>query len=276
MYFWRLGSAVSALASFIASADASRPALTVPGLVQIRDILAQLEAPIVSTLTERANLASDPSLYSNGGEKLLRFLQESELVSAARGRFAYGKLEYPFTLPRVAPDVTSPATPFPPGRFHEDSFSGNKNITEFYIDTLVPFFGSATSFYYHLDNSTLDDDAALRLDATLLSLLSHRAHIGKIVAETKYASDVAAFTALIDAQDATGIRVLVTNTTQEAGVLSQASAAATAFSDAWIKSGALVPATFASSLQNATARVFRELIDITTEIEIQYLLQRFH
>ena len=86
------------------------------------------------------------------------------------------------------------------------------------------------------------------------------------------------FTALIQAGDSAGIRTLVTNTTQEAGVLSQAATAASAFSDAWVNSGALVPGTFASNLQNATAKLFRELIDITTEIEIQYvsaMLSRF-
>ena len=97
------------------------------------------------------------------------------------------------------------------------------------------------------------------------------AHIGKIVAETKFASNVTGFTELIKAKDAAGIRVLVTNTTQEAGVLSQASAAASAFSSAWISSGALVPNTFSTTLQAATEVLFRELIDITTEIEIQYV-----
>lgn len=83
------------------------------------------------------------------------------------------------------------------------------------------------------------------------------------------------FTPLIEAQDSEGIRALVTNTTQEAGVLSQASTAASAFSDAWIHAGALVPSTFASNLQNATAMLFRELIDITTEIEVQYVSLTF-
>jgi chorismate mutase len=102
-----------------------------------------------------------------------------------------------------------------------------------------------------------------------------RAHIGKIVAESKYASNVTGFTALIKANDTVGIRSLVTNTTQETGVLNQATASAAAFSDAWLKSGALVTDTFASNLQNATATLFRELIDITTEIEIEYVSRNF-
>ncbi|EKM58646.1 uncharacterized protein PHACADRAFT_27093 [Phanerochaete carnosa HHB-10118-sp] len=265
-----------AICAVLAGATGTRPVLTVPGLVQIRDILAQLEAPIVSTLTERINLATNHSLYANGGQELLSFLKQREVVSAASGRYDYGKLEYPFTQPLIAPDISTPSNPFPPGRFHQDSFSGNGNITAFYIDTLVPFFSSPTSYYYHLDNSTIDDDAVLNLDATLLALLSHRAHIGKIVAETKYESNVTGFTTLIEAQDSAGTRVLVTNTTQEAGVSSQAFTAAAAFSDAWLDAGALVSNDFASNLQNATAKLFRELIDITTEIEIQYLLQRLN
>ena len=87
------------------------------------------------------------------------------------------------------------------------------------------------------------------------------------MAETKYAANVTGFTALIKAKDSAGIRVLVTNTTQEAGVLTQASAAAAAFAKAWTSSGALAPST----LQAATAVLFRELIDITTQIEIEYV-----
>ena len=91
------------------------------------------------------------------------------------------------------------------------------------------------------------------------------------MAETKFASNVTGFTALIKAKDANGIRLLVTNTTQEAGVLAQASTAAMAFATAWTTSGALVPSTFSSNLQAATAVLFRELIDITTQIEIEYV-----
>ena len=87
------------------------------------------------------------------------------------------------------------------------------------------------------------------------------------MAETKYAANVTGFTSLIKAKDSAGIRVLVTNTTQEAGVLTQASAAAAAFATAWTSSGALAPST----LQAATAVLFRELIDITTQIEIEYV-----
>lgn len=54
-------------------------------------------------------------------------------------------------------------------------------------------------------------------------------------------------------------------------MLAQASAAAEAFSGAWAASGALVSSTFAARLQNATAVLFRELIDITTAIEVQYV-----
>lgn len=99
-----------------------------------------------------------------------------EVESAMLGRFNYGKLEYPFTSSVLgpSPDVTTTNNTFPPGRFHQDSFSGNSNISAFYIQTLVPLFTSQTSFYYHLDNSTISDDAILSADANLLQLLSHR------------------------------------------------------------------------------------------------------
>lgn len=158
-----------------------------------QDILAQLEAPIIrftaiiilrllttcthsltSVLTERLNLATDPSLYAHDGVRLLQYIAHREQIAAATGRFSYGKLEYPFTLPIVFPDKATVANPFSPGRFHQDTFSGNANITAFYINTLAPLLNSSTSFFYHLDNSTTNDDVVLNLDATLFALLSHR------------------------------------------------------------------------------------------------------
>lgn len=94
---------------------------------------------------------------------------------------------------------------------------------------------------------------------------------GKIVAESKYAADVASFTPLIKARNSTQIRVLLTNTTQEAGVLAQAATAATAFSTAWTASGAAESTDFPAQLGNVAAKVFRELIDVTTDIEVQYV-----
>ncbi|EPQ50105.1 chorismate mutase [Gloeophyllum trabeum ATCC 11539] len=258
----------------MASSSVVRPFLEVPGLTEIRNILAQLEAPIVSALTERMNLPTDPSLYSDGGAKLLSFMSVRESIAAASGRYDYGRLEYPFTLPLIAQDITTPSNSFPPGRFHQDTYSGNANITSFYLNTLVPFFNSSTSFFYHLDNSTFNPDATFNLDATLLALLSHRAHIGKVVAETKFASNVSAITQMIQTNDTSAILAAVTNTTQEAGVYAQASAAAMAFSNAWLNSGALELTSFNTTLQSATYALFQELIAITTEIEVQYLLQR--
>jgi chorismate mutase len=260
---------------------ATRPFFAVPTLTEIRDILAQLEAPIVSTLVQRFSLPVDPSLYAIGDASALhKFLVGREEAAQALGRYDYGTLEYAYTLPVVAPDVASAADPFPPGRFHQDTFTGNANLTAFYTGTLVPLLNtSTTGFFFHLSNTSSapdakDTDAALGVDVALLQLLSNRAHIGKVVAESKYAGNASLYTPLIHAQNSSAIRTLLTNTTQETQVLQQADAAAVALATAWTAAGELVPATFETSVRSATAKVFRELIDITTEIEIEYLLQR--
>ncbi|KZT29574.1 chorismate mutase [Neolentinus lepideus HHB14362 ss-1] len=267
---------LSGIQSVVAVSGLTRPFLPVPSLTQIRDILADLEAPIISALTERTNLATPPGLYANGGAELMSYMLVRENAAAASGRYDYGKLEYPFTLPIIPPDIATPSNTFPPGRFHEDTYTGNANITSFYINSLVPFFNSSTSFFYHLDNSTYDIDAVFNLDATLLALLSHRAHIGKIVAETKYAGNVAEITKFIKAGDSTSILVAITNTTQEAAVYAQAYKATSGFSSGWLQAGALVPTTFNSTLEAAAHTLFQELIAITSEIEVQYLLQRLN
>jgi chorismate mutase len=104
--------------------------------------------------------------------------------------------------------------------------------------------------------------------------MAARAAIGKCVAETKYASNVTTFTDLIKKKDASTIRTLLTNKTQEAGVLAQAKTAADALGNAWIASGGIVDPGFVGKVENAAALVFEELIEITTEYEIKYILAR--
>ena len=110
---------------------------------------------------------------------------------------------------------------------------------------------------------------SVTLPAHLPSLF--RSSIGKVVAESKYAANVTGFTSLIKKKDSTNIRVLLTNTTQEDAVMQQASTAASGFSNAWITAGASEPSTFSNSLQTVTSKLFRELIDVTTDIEVQYV-----
>ena len=147
-------------------------------------LVRRLHELFFSVLTERMNLVTDPALYQHEGVRLRAYIAPRELIAARTGRFDYGKLEYPYALPILPPDRATRTNSFPPGRFHQDTFSGNANITAFYLKTLVPLLNSTTSFYYHLDNSTQNDDAALNLDATLLGLLSRRcAHLSRALRE---------------------------------------------------------------------------------------------
>jgi len=265
-------------------ASKDRPDLTVPTLTQVRDILALLEGPIVTTLVERAALPAEPALYANNGQGLLNFIKAREVVAAASGRFDYGTLEYPFTQSLVAPDKTSSSNPFPPGRFHQDTFSPNANLTSFYLNTLIPLIRTAntaagsSSVFFHLTSPTpADADAKYNLDATLLALISHRSSIGKVVGESKFAANVSGFTPLIKLKDATTIQVLLTNVTQEEVVLEGAASASLAVATAWETAQTATTATtaaFVASIQAATAKLFRELIDITTQVEVEYILQR--
>jgi len=274
----------AALVATSALAVSAEPFFAVPSLTEIRDILAQLEAPIVSTLVQRFALPVNPQLYEGQNSALQTYLAVREANAALHGRYSYGTLEYAFSFSTITADKTTAQNPFPPGRFHQDTFVGNSNLTAFYIQTIVPSLNSTTTpYFFHLSNSSQGavpdpnrEDGVLSLDVTLLQLLSNRAHIGKVVAETKYAGDPVTFTKLIMAQDADSIRTLLTNTTQEAAVLAQADTAAIQLSNAWIGAGALVPSTFQDTIRTAAMKTFRNLIDITTEIEIQYLLQRLH
>ncbi|KAG6855481.1 hypothetical protein H0H87_002208, partial [Tephrocybe sp. NHM501043] len=165
-----------------------RPAFAVPQLSQVRDILARLQGPIISTVISRAALPVEPELYSSKGRPLMSFIHNIE--ASYPERFAYGSLEFPFTLPNLAPDVTTSAKSFPGGIFHQDTFSPNRNLTSFYLKSLLPLLAGAnnttggTSVFFHISNKTnvVESAAKLTLDAQLLALLSHRACIGKLVA----------------------------------------------------------------------------------------------
>ena len=104
----------------------------------------------------------------------MQYLKTQEWVAQANGRYSYGKLEYPFTLSPASPDVTSKWKPFHPGTFHEDGFTENQKLFQFYLTQLVPLFNVKTSPFFHLDNSTVNEDATFSLDAALLQLISHR------------------------------------------------------------------------------------------------------
>ena len=127
-----------------------------------------------SALTERLNLATNPALYANGGQGLKNYLLGREATAFSLGRYNYGQLEFPYSFTVLPPDFTIKPNQFPPGTYHQDSFSGNPQLLDFYLNTLIPLFNSTTSFYFHLTNSTHNDDATLNLDTTILALLSHR------------------------------------------------------------------------------------------------------
>lgn len=84
---------------------------------------------------------------------------------------------------------------------------------------------------------------------------------------------------MIVANQTADIRTALTNTTQEGVVLSQADGAALVIAGAWETASAAPSATasaFVSSVQDAVAKLFRQLIDTTTTIEVEYLRQRLH
>jgi chorismate mutase len=295
MHLAALAAAAALAPSFVAAATAAphaprelQPQATqffeAPTLLEIRDILAQFVPAIVSTVVQRMALPVTPALYAGGRASVLHtYLAAHEQLGLAQHRYDYGTLEYPFTTnATVIPDRTTQANAYPPGRFHQDKFTPNVNLTAFYTQAFVPLLNaSANSFFAHLSNPAQglfpgrgDADAALSLDVALLQILSNRASNGKVVAESKFLGNATVFRALIAAQDADTIHTLLVNRTQEGVVLAQADSAAVALTGAWTAAGGIVPASFEASVRNATFTVFRNLIDVTTQTEVEYLLRR--
>jgi chorismate mutase len=205
-----------------------------------------------------------------------------EQTALALGRYQYGTLEAAFTFDTITKDKTTPNNPFPPGRYHNSDFNPATNLTAWYTKTFIPLLNTSTDGYFaHLSNATTnlfpdstDDDAALALDVQLLQTMANRASVSAAVAEAKFASDVAGFTALIQANNVSAIHTALLNLTQEGVVLAAADTAATALATAYITAGAILPADFVTAVRNATHLLYRNLIDLTTLGEITYILQR--
>jgi len=275
--FTTLAAVVTILAGGThAHSERGRQQFPVPTLTDVRDILAQLEWPIISNVVNRYFVPVIPKLYGNNSDApLQRYLKQEEITARLLGRYSYGQLEYPYEINGPAPD--SNGTLFKPGTFHEDGKSSNPALLTFYTTTVLPLIAQTPTrpFYFHLANeSNADGDAALEADVNILQLISHRVHIGKTVAESKYAGDVALYTPLIHSGNSTALRALVTNTTQEQVVLTQADQAVNATVQAVIASGEIVPPGLLAAARSVVAKLFRELIDETTLVEIDYLLAR--
>ena len=259
-----------------ADSERDRPQFPVPSLLEVRNILAQLEWPLVSNTVNRMFVPVIPALYGNSSDApLQKYLKQEEITAELLGRYGYGQVEYPYEINGPTPDLNG--TLFKPGIFHEDGKSRNSALLAFYTTTVLPLIAQTPtrSFYFHLANeSNADGDAALEADVNILQLISHRVHTGKMVAESKYAGDVALYTPLIHSANSTGLRALVTNITQEQVVLTQADQVVNATVQAVIASGEIVPPGLLAAARNVVAKLFRELIDVTTQVEIDYLLAR--
>jgi chorismate mutase len=122
---------------------------------------------------------------------------------------------FPQRIPNAGPVANLPSLVYPE-ILMSDAVNVNFNpiLLEKYIKTVIPSLTTHGDDEQH-GSCTLSDIAALQA-------LSRRVHYGKFVAESKYRADPEGYQRLVDANDADGVMVLLTNAPVEKLVLRRA------------------------------------------------------
>ncbi|KAK9472305.1 chorismate mutase [Dipodascopsis tothii] len=245
---------------------------TVLDLSKIRRSLIRMEDTIVFALIERAQFRRQPSIYTPGAVPIPGFdgsfmdwiLREEEIVHAKVRRYESPD-EIPF-FPDALPQPILPPLEYPVIlRPHPNKININDKIKEFYIDKILPSICKDGEQKDSMGSSALCDVECLRS-------ISRRIHFGRFVAESKFLSETAKMTALIQARDTDGIEAAITNAAVEAAVLERLRKKAEAYG----VDPDLAQVEEAKKLEaEAAVAMYRDwVIPLTKVVEVEYLLHR--
>ncbi|KAL5594360.1 hypothetical protein BROUX41_001295 [Berkeleyomyces rouxiae] len=243
-------------------------------LSQIRFQLIRLEDTITFHLIERVQFALNPSIYVPGAvpipESDLSFmdwyLREQERLQSLIRRYESPD-EYPFFPDALAQPILKPLNY--PRTLHANDVNVNDKIRTFYTQTFLP---AVCPDFGREDRGASQEHygSAATCDIACLQALSRRIHFGKFVAESKFRSERARFTALIKAHDHEGLGAAITNVAVEKQVLER------------LRLKALTYGTDPSKQETQTkinveavVSMYKDfVIPLTKEVEVDYLMQR--
>ncbi len=162
-----------------------------------------------------------------------------------------------------------------PGILHPNDVVVNDQIRRFYTDEFLP---AVCPDFGRADRGAAQENygSTATCDIACLQALSRRIHFGKFVAESKFRSETARFTALIRAGDREGLGDAITNKAVEKMVLERLRLKAQTYGT---DPSAGPGATEAQVKINAEAVVSMYenfVIPLTKEVEVDYLLQRLN
>ncbi|KAK0546846.1 chorismate mutase aro7 [Tilletia horrida] len=207
-------------------------------LTLIRTVLEHAEDRIISAIIERSQQ-----------EALLALTGQWELPD-----------QVPFTSRARLPAPVYPVPTYP-SVLHgaAANFSRNHALKKAYLNSTLPSLNLPPSQKTGGPNPALGP--TLHADTALLHLLSSRIHLGRYVAESKYASNTSLYAQPIASKNLTALNALITNTTVEEANVVRVQSKAGMYGD--------------GAQAQAVGALYRDvLIPLTKEVEVGYLLGR--
>ncbi|ORX90023.1 chorismate mutase [Basidiobolus meristosporus CBS 931.73] len=242
-------------------------------LDQFRDTLIRLEDTIIFALIERAQFATNNSIYQVGKFKFedranvsfLEYILHELEISHAKVRRYTSPDEYPFTS--NLPEPILPPLDYPK-ILHPNNININKKLYEIYIQKIVP------TICAHGDD--LNYGTSATRDVECLQALSRRIHYGKFIAEAKFNDPELhdQYVQLIKARDSQGIYDLLTNLAVEEKLLKRLRHKASIYGQDISTDGA-IPDKVSKIAVDAVIDLYKDyVIPLTKEVEVEYLLMR--
>lgn len=198
------------------------------------------------------------------------YLQEQERLQSLIRRWESPD-EYPFFPDAVRPPIL-PSLAYPQ-ILHPNDVNVNAKIKDFYtqhfLPRVCPDFGRA-------DRGVSQENygSSATCDIACLQALSRRIHFGKFVAESKFRTERARYTAMIEAGDREGIGNAIVNKAVEKKVLERLKLKAQTYGTDPSLGASGGEEQSKINVETVVAMYEEFVIPLTKEVEVEYLMQR--
>lgn len=238
---------------------------------------SRLEDTITFHLIERVQFPLNKSIYEPGAIQIGQdpslsfvdwYLREQEKLQSLIRRYESPD-EYPFFPGALQKPLLRPVAY--PRILHPNDVNVNAEIKRFYTERFLPAvcpdFGRGDR-----GESAENYGSSATCDIACLQALSRRIHFGKFVAESKFQSDPATYTALIEAGDRHGIGESITNAAVEKQVLARLELKARTYGRDPSDNNTDGPGKINAQ---AVVSMYKDfVIPLTKDVEVEYLMQR--
>lgn len=248
-------------------------------LEHLRTNLVRLEESIIFVFIERAQFKLNADIYDpsampqfGGRSCLMHFLKETENMHSIVRRYLSPD-EHPFYDRNDLPEPILPPVQYPLS-VKPNTININDRILDFYLNTILP------SICVEGDDQNYGSCALY--DISCLQILSKRIHYGKFVAESKFRSEPQLFTEAIRKKDISKLTELITKPVVEEQILQRVHLKAATYGTEPTQQTMNAPSPRNAGSSSATykispdiiASIYQQIMTLTKDVQIEYLLQR--